>query len=53
MMSWIIVSKHERDEETGELLVWNNEWGFICDPATIFDTQDYNLPLDGEWEQFE
>lgn len=51
---WIIESSSEYDDETGELLCWNNEDGWVSpDCATVFtdyemETFDF-IPEGGRW----
>jgi hypothetical protein len=33
-------------------LYWNNEWGWGDDEgAELFEDMNFNLPLDGQWEE--
>jgi hypothetical protein len=49
---WIIASKTERDDETGERLTWSNENGWTLGETTIFtdeEQSDGDLPMGGYW----
>jgi len=46
---WAIFCK-EDTVVTDEPLYWNNEQGWVDEAsATLFEHNDYNLPLDGAW----
>lgn len=52
---WRIISKTERDQETGAPLYWSNRNGWVgkadSDRFTDAETRSYNLPIGGRWER--
>ena len=46
---------NERDPETGEMLYWSNDWGWVDeDMADLFTNEEKNwlsLPIGGKWEE--
>lgn len=51
-MRYVVVSVDQKDDETGEPLYWSNLQGWVgFSAASVFDSQDYNLPVGGSWEE--
>lgn len=55
MKEYKIISRWEEDDETGEKLYWNNQFGWVprydADKFDETESKELRLPLGGEWEE--
>ena len=53
---YLIRSRTARDDKTDEPLYWNNDMGWgdmrCADIFTHDDSKELNVPIEGEWVQF-